>query len=232
MSLIGIHHVQLAIPRGAEDQARAFYDGVLGIPEVAKPAEMAARGGCWFERGDLRLHVGVEDDFRPAKKAHPAVLVDDWDAMLARLAAAAIELRESNPIAGARRGFVDDPFGNRVELFEASQRLGFAVIYRWRLDEARLADFIEAWAEMTLHIRANWGGMGSRLHRNPADDTWWAYAQWPSRAQWAAPRDPLTLRADLSQRMRAAMLEELEPIELDPQVDLLLAAEGVVKGEC
>jgi catechol 2,3-dioxygenase-like lactoylglutathione lyase family enzyme len=115
-TLIGIDHVQLAMPRGGETQAEAFYVGVLGLIRVAKPAAMAARGGCWFERGPVRLHLGVEDDFRPARKAHPALVVDGFDELLDRLAAAGITPRMSDEIPGTRRCHIDDPFGNRIEL--------------------------------------------------------------------------------------------------------------------
>ena len=77
MYIRGLDHVQLAMPPGREDDARAFYQGLLGIPEVAKPPHLAARGGCWFEHGDLKVHLGIEADFSPARKAHPAFIVDD-----------------------------------------------------------------------------------------------------------------------------------------------------------
>jgi hypothetical protein len=72
MTLRAIDHIQLAMPHGGEDAARAFYDGLLGVPEAAKPADMAARGGCWFEQPGLKIHLGVEADFKPSRKAHPA----------------------------------------------------------------------------------------------------------------------------------------------------------------
>jgi len=80
-----LDHVQLAMPAGRENDARAFYQGVLGIPEVAKPPQLAARGGCWFEHGDLKVHLGVEADFSPARKAHPAFIVDDLQNLVQRL---------------------------------------------------------------------------------------------------------------------------------------------------
>lgn len=106
------------MPRGGEDAARAFYAGVLGIPEVAKPEPQAARGGCWFEQGELRVHLGVEDDFRPARKAHPAIIVDDLLAMLTDLgedAAGDVLTRWPN---GAASLYLDDPFGSRIELIQ------------------------------------------------------------------------------------------------------------------
>jgi catechol 2,3-dioxygenase-like lactoylglutathione lyase family enzyme len=114
-------HVQLAMPPGREAEARAFYTGLLGIPERAKPPALAARGGCWFEDGAFKLHLGVEASFRPAKKAHPALLVDDLPALVARLAAAGHAAREDEPLPGYARVFVDDPFGNRIELMEPAR---------------------------------------------------------------------------------------------------------------
>jgi catechol 2,3-dioxygenase-like lactoylglutathione lyase family enzyme len=114
----GIDHVQLAMPPGQEERARAFYTGVLGIPEIPKPPELATRGGAWFERGALRLHLGVEADFRAAKKAHPGLRVRDLSALVARCRAAGYPVQEAEPREGSRQAFVEDPFGNRIELVE------------------------------------------------------------------------------------------------------------------
>jgi catechol 2,3-dioxygenase-like lactoylglutathione lyase family enzyme len=111
-----IDHVQLAMPRGGEAAARRFYGELLGLTEVPKPAALAARGGCWFESGDVKIHVGVEDDFRPARKAHPALRCRDYAGLLARLAAAGVEVRDATDVPGVARCHVDDPFGNRIEL--------------------------------------------------------------------------------------------------------------------
>jgi catechol 2,3-dioxygenase-like lactoylglutathione lyase family enzyme len=113
-----IDHVQLAMPAGGEDTARAFYDGLLGIPEAPKPPHLAARGGCWFERGDLKVHLGVDGDFRPARKAHPAFLVHDLPALVDKLLAAGTRVVDDEPLAGYHRVYADDPFGNRLELME------------------------------------------------------------------------------------------------------------------
>jgi len=113
---MGIDHVQLAIPVGGEDRARAFYVGVLGLTEVPKPVALAVRGGAWFEAGDVRIHVGREDDFVPARKAHPALLVAGLRALVARTG---IEARWDEEIPGVERCHVSDPFGNRIELIEA-----------------------------------------------------------------------------------------------------------------
>ncbi len=87
MAIVGLDHVQLAMPAGREEDAIAFYEGGLGLTNVAKPPHLAVRGGCWFESGTTKVHLGVEADFRPATKAHPALLVDDLDELSARLAA-------------------------------------------------------------------------------------------------------------------------------------------------
>ena len=118
MPILALHHVQLAMPPGGEPAARAFYGGVLGLREVAKPASLADRGGVWFAGGTAQLHLGIEADFQPARKAHPALVVDDLDAALALLRAAGATLAEATPIPGLRRAYVYDPFGNRIELVE------------------------------------------------------------------------------------------------------------------
>ena len=118
MRVKAIDHVQLAMPPGGEDQARAFYTGVLGIPEVPKPANLAKRGGCWFVRGEMKVHLGVETDFRPARKAHPAFLVEDIGALTRVLRAAGHEPKTDEALEGYDRVYVDDPFGNRIELLE------------------------------------------------------------------------------------------------------------------
>ena len=114
----GIDHVQLAMPVGAEDQARAFYTGVLGLAEIAKPPVLAVRGGCWFECGSAQLHLGGEEGFRAAKKAHPALTVSDMPGLLAELAAHKVEIKPEETIGGLRRASILDIFGNRIELIE------------------------------------------------------------------------------------------------------------------
>jgi len=118
MSLVAIDHVQLAMPPGGEDAARRFYGAVLGLPERRKPEHLAKRGGCWFEDGALKIHLGVEADFRPARKAHPALLVSDLPALKARLSDGGFTLNDGEPLEGYDRTYVDDPFGNRIELLE------------------------------------------------------------------------------------------------------------------
>ena len=118
MSLTAIHHVQLAMPPGGEDAATTFYEGVLGLPRVPKPAPLAARGGCWFEAGTVRVHLGVEADFRPARKAHPALLTDDLAELRARCDAAGHPTRAGDGVPGFDQAYVDDPFGNRIELLQ------------------------------------------------------------------------------------------------------------------
>ena len=118
MRVTRIEHVQLAMPSGGEDLARSFYSGILGIPETPKPAHLAKRGGCWFEREDLKVHMGVEADFRAARKAHVALLVTELSALSARLKASGFTPRDDEPLEGYHRIYVDDPFGNRIELME------------------------------------------------------------------------------------------------------------------
>jgi catechol 2,3-dioxygenase-like lactoylglutathione lyase family enzyme len=118
VKILGIDHVQLAMPRGREDDARAFYGDLLLMAELPKPANLAARGGVWFEAGDRKIHVGVEDDFRPAKKAHPALRVEDLDAFRSRLAEGGYAPYEDEPLPGYRRFYVAGPFGNRLEFLE------------------------------------------------------------------------------------------------------------------
>jgi catechol 2,3-dioxygenase-like lactoylglutathione lyase family enzyme len=111
-----IDHVQLALPAGGEDRARAFYGRLLGMIELPKPQELVKRGGCWFGSGSVQLHLGVEADFRPAKKAHPGLRCADYDALIERLRAAGVEVRQDDSIPDVRRCHVCDPFGNRIEL--------------------------------------------------------------------------------------------------------------------
>ncbi len=118
MPLNRIDHVQLAMPPGGEDLARAFYQALLGMKEVAKPRELAGRGGCWFESSGVRLHLGVEADFKPARKAHPALRVTEFADLVLQLNAAGCATSEDGPFEGAARVYVDDPFGNRIELIE------------------------------------------------------------------------------------------------------------------
>ena len=117
-----LDHVQLAMPAGREDEARAFYQGMLGIPEIAKPAHLAARGGCWFEDGDLKVHLGVDKDFVPARKAHPAFIVDGLRDLVKRLREAGYSVVADQPLEGFDRIYADDPFGNRIELMEPVRR--------------------------------------------------------------------------------------------------------------
>ena len=118
MSIFAIDHIQLAIPEGAEERARAFYTGLLGFTEVSKPAALVGRGGAWFESGQVRLHLGVEADFRAARKAHPALLVKDLPALLSRLEAGGVTITRDIPLEGYDRAHIADPFGNRIELME------------------------------------------------------------------------------------------------------------------
>jgi catechol 2,3-dioxygenase-like lactoylglutathione lyase family enzyme len=106
------------MPRGGEAAAIAFYEGLLGIPQVPKPAHLAARGGCWFEDGELKVHLGVDRDFHPAGKAHPAFIVDDVRALAATMRSAGVVVVDDEPLEGYDRVYVGDPFGNRIELMQ------------------------------------------------------------------------------------------------------------------
>ena len=117
--MIALHHVQVSCPPGGEDVARRFYGGVLGLPEVAKPAGLAARGGVWFRGEAVEVHVGVEKPLRPATKAHPAFLVDDVADVAAAVAAAGLPVRHDDAFPGYRRFYTTDGHGNRVEVLSA-----------------------------------------------------------------------------------------------------------------
>ncbi|MFK3689252.1 VOC family protein [Agrobacterium tumefaciens] len=118
MGILALDHVQLAMPAGREEEARAFYGSLLGFVEQAKPVNLGARGGCWFSRGSTKLHLGVEQDFRPAKKAHPAFLVDDLATLRKTLETAGCHVVEDEPLEGYHRFYVHDPFGNRIEMMQ------------------------------------------------------------------------------------------------------------------
>ena len=118
ISFAGIDHVQLAAPPGCEAEARRFFVELLGLQELRKPALLAVRGGLWFQCGGQQIHIGIEKDFRPAKKAHPALRLADeasLERLRARLRAAGVKTRDDNEMAGASRFFADDPWGNRLE---------------------------------------------------------------------------------------------------------------------
>ena len=114
----GLHHVQLALPPGGEDACRDFYVGVLGLTEVQKPAALAARGGLWVRADALEMHLGVEPDFKPQKKAHPGLLVSDLDALAQRLAEHDWPLTWDDTFPGMRRFYTEDNNGNRLEFLQ------------------------------------------------------------------------------------------------------------------
>jgi catechol 2,3-dioxygenase-like lactoylglutathione lyase family enzyme len=116
MTIVGLDHVQLAMPQGREEDADAFYRDLLGFSVVPKPPPLAARGGRWYEVGHVHVHLGVDANFRAATKAHPALVVDDLDALAARLDVAGVTPRWEDDQPGMRHFYVDDPFGNRLEL--------------------------------------------------------------------------------------------------------------------
>jgi len=114
----GLHHAQLSIPPGAEDQVRGFYRDILGLTELTKPPVLAARGGCWFRGGGVELHLGVEADYVPARKAHPALLVSDLDALAEHLEKNGVQPEWDDNFPGHRRFYAHDPVGNRLEFLQ------------------------------------------------------------------------------------------------------------------
>ena len=119
MKILSIDHVQLAMPAGEEEKARLFFADLLGFVEIPKPPELAKRGGAWFQAGNVQLHLGVEADFRPARKAHPAFVMEDLAGLISRVQNAGYETDTSQPpLDGYRRAHIFDPFGNRIELME------------------------------------------------------------------------------------------------------------------
>ena len=120
MAAVLLDHVQVAMPAGGEGAARPFYGTALGLREIPKPAPLAARGGVWYAIGDLQLHLGVAEDFSPAKKAHPAFRVRDAASLAARLREAGFAVRWDASLPGCDRFYTDDPFGNRIEILQDS----------------------------------------------------------------------------------------------------------------
>jgi catechol 2,3-dioxygenase-like lactoylglutathione lyase family enzyme len=116
--VLGMHHVQLAMPPGEEDAAVRFYGAILGLTQVRKPPELEARGGAWFRDEALEVHLGVEEPFSPARKAHPAFLVRNLPTLRARIETAGYRVTDDVPLPGFQRCHVRDPFGNRLELLE------------------------------------------------------------------------------------------------------------------
>jgi catechol-2,3-dioxygenase len=113
--IVRLDHVQLAMPPGREAEAEAFYAGLLGLARLPKPEPLASRGGCWFAHGTVAVHLGVEEDFRPARKAHPALVVRDLPALAAVLVEAGVGVRPNADRPEGEGAYVDDPFGNRIE---------------------------------------------------------------------------------------------------------------------
>ncbi len=127
MTVVGADHVQIAMPSAGEDEARAFYGGILGLEEIPKPDVLGDRGGCWFRAGPaMAIHLGVDPDFRAARKAHPCLVVDDLAAMRVALGKAGVAIVEDASGLGVDRCYVADPFGNRIELLSASDA-GFSL---------------------------------------------------------------------------------------------------------
>jgi catechol 2,3-dioxygenase-like lactoylglutathione lyase family enzyme len=121
MPILSLDHVQVAIPIGSETRAQEFYSGILGFTEIEKPAAMAGRNSIWFVAGTVNLHLGIEADFHPAKRAHPALVVEGLDEILAACERAGLPTKPDTSVNGFRRVHVFDPFGNRLELMERTQ---------------------------------------------------------------------------------------------------------------
>jgi catechol 2,3-dioxygenase-like lactoylglutathione lyase family enzyme len=119
--ILRIDHVQIAAPKGCEEAAREFYGQTLGMREVEKPETLRGRGGCWFQCGEQQLHVGVEAEFRAAKKAHPAFAVSNLEALRRTLAARGVKITEDDALPGVQRFSAEDPWGNRLEFLEGLQ---------------------------------------------------------------------------------------------------------------
>jgi len=117
-----LHHMQLAMPRAEERAARDFFVGVLGMTEVDKPPVLAARGGAWFRAGDVELHLGVENNFRPARKGHPGIVVTDLDDVVHRLIESGQDVNWDADFPGFRRVYAHDPFGNRLEFLQPASQ--------------------------------------------------------------------------------------------------------------
>jgi len=117
--IVDLNHVQLACPKGSEEEARAFYGRLLGLKEIEKPEPLRPRGGCWFQVGSRQLHLGVEEPFAPAKKAHPAFAVDDVDSLKNKLEAAGHPCQWDEALPGVKRFYSADPWGNRLEFLQA-----------------------------------------------------------------------------------------------------------------
>lgn len=113
-----IDHIQLAAPKGCEEKARAFFHGIFGLSEIEKPEQLKKRGGVWFQFGTSQIHIGVEEPFFPAKKAHPAFAVENFEELKKHLNAQGINYIVDTNLPGVNRIYVNDPFGNRIELLE------------------------------------------------------------------------------------------------------------------
>ena len=123
MNILAIDHVQIAMPVGGEELARGFYGAALGLEEKPKPPVLAKRGGAWFEQGDIKIHLGVEANFKPAKKAHACFVVKDLSAMEQKMKHLGFDVTPDSAIAEVKRFFTADPFGNRIEIMEMSENL-------------------------------------------------------------------------------------------------------------
>ncbi len=118
MKITAIDHIQLAMPKEGEAKARSFYQSILGLNEIEKPEPLKSRGGCWFKNENVQIHLGVEDDFRPARKAHPAFRVFNYNSFIKRLIENDVSIKEDSSLDGIERFYAEDPFGNRIEFIK------------------------------------------------------------------------------------------------------------------
>lgn len=114
----GIDHVQLAAPKNSENESRKFFTDILGMEEIEKPENLKKRGGVWFQCGTHQLHIGIQEPFTPAVKAHPAFSVNDIGKLKQKLEENNVDIKEDEPLEGATRFYVNDPFGNRIEFLQ------------------------------------------------------------------------------------------------------------------
>lgn len=118
----GIDHVQLVAPPGSEPEAREFYTGILRFEEVEKPKTLQQRGGAWFEAGNINIHIGIEKEFTPARKAHPAIEVENIEALGKYLKTKDINVTWDDRLPGVKRFYINDPFENRIEFLQKLER--------------------------------------------------------------------------------------------------------------
>ncbi len=209
MTFLTIDHVQLAMPPGGEAEAAAFYEDVLGMEQVPKPEPMRSGGGAWFRFGAVELHLGIEEDFRPARKAHPALRVDDIDEVALRCGRAGLGVVWDDRYPGVRRFYVDDPFGNRIEILQ-------------RLDDSPLLTIRSAMTDKVDLLRHFLATLAYRTQKSLHD----APAGFEDFSAGSGARTPLEILNHMSNVLAfsAAAMQGLPPAPTDPPAGL---AEGI-----